>query len=193
LLGADTVLATREGAGAPPAEVPFAVEALGLRNLVALGQISADLEVKDKEGNVFSTATTPIAINFLRREERTAQKLGNKVVERYGLILFDFDRAELKDRNQVIVNRVLARVAELKGVSMEIAGHTDTIGTEKYNIALSGRRAKTVYDATLRAGSVAAGQITRTGNGPNNPPYDNSLPEGRSLNRTVIIKLQYME
>jgi outer membrane protein OmpA-like peptidoglycan-associated protein len=76
---------------------------------------------------------------------------------------------------------------------MEIAGHTDTIGTEKYNIALSGRRAKTVYDAALQAGGVAAGQITQAGNGPNNPPYDNSLPEGRSLNRTVIINLQYME
>ena len=193
LLGADKVLATREGAGAPPAEVAFAVEALGLRNLVALGRISADLEVKDKEGNVFSTAATPIAVNFIRREERTAQKMGNKVVEKYGLILFDFDRAELKDRNQVIVNRVLARVAELKGVSMEIAGHTDIIGTEKYNIALSGRRAKTVYDTTLQTGSVAAEQVTQAGNGPNNPPYDNSLPEGRSLNRTVIINLQYTE
>ena len=193
LLGADKVLATQEGAGAPPAEVAFALEALGLRNLAQLGQVSVDLEVKDKEGNVFSTATGPVAINFIRREERIAQKTGNKVVEKYGLILFDFDRAELKDRNQVIVNRVIARVAELKGVSMEIAGHTDIIGTEKYNIELSGRRAKAVYDTTLKTEMLAAAQITHAGNGPNNPPYDNSLPEGRSLNRTVIINLQYME
>lgn len=193
LRGADKVLATREGAGTPPVELVFALEQLGLRTLVDLGQISADLEVKDKEGNVFSTATGPIAVNFIRREERIAQKMENKVVEKYGLILFDFDRAELKDRNQVIVNRVLARVAELKELSMEIAGHTDSIGTEKYNVALSGRRAKTVYDATLGAGNVGAEQITQAGMGPNNPPYDNSLPEGRSLNRTVIITLQYME
>ena len=193
LRGADKVLATREGAGAPSAELAFPLEQLGVRNLVDLGQISADLEVKDKEGNVFSTATPAIAVNFIRREERTAQKMGNKVVEKYGLILFDFDRAELKDRNQVIVNRVLARVAELKGLNMEIAGHTDSIGTEKYNVALSARRAKTVYDTTLRAGNVGAEQITQAGMGPNNPPYDNSLPEGRSLNRTVIITLQYME
>ncbi|MCX5876901.1 MAG: OmpA family protein [Deltaproteobacteria bacterium] len=193
LLGADKVLATREGAGNPPTEVAFALETLGLRNLAALGQLSADLEVKDKEGNVFSTASSPIAINFIRREERIAQKTGNKVVEKYGLILFDFDRTELKDRNQVIVNRVLARVAELKSVVMDIAGHTDSIGTEKYNIDLSARRAKAVYDTTLQAKSVAAANITHTGNGPNNPPYDNSLPEGRSLNRTVIITLQYVE
>jgi len=193
LLGADKVLATQEGAGAPPAEVSFALEGLGLRNLAQLGQVSADLAVKDKEGNVFSTATAPIGINFIRREERIAQKIGNKVVEKYGLILFDFDRAELKDRNQVIVNRVLARVAELKGVAMDIAGHTDSIGKEKYNIELSGRRAKAVYDSTLQSGIAAEAQITHAGNGPNNPPYDNSLPEGRSLNRTVIINLQYTE
>jgi len=193
LLGAGKVLASREGTGRPPAEVAFTLEALGLRNLAELGRISGDLEVKDKEGNLFSTATAPIPVKFLRREERIAQKIGNKVVEKYGLILFDFDRAELKDRNQVIVNRVLARVAELKGVSMDISGHTDIIGTEKYNIALSERRAKAVYDTTLQAGSVTAEQLTQAGNGPNNPPYDNSLPEGRSLNRTVIINLQYTE
>ncbi len=189
----DKVLATREGSGAPPAEVVFALEALGLRNLAQLGQVSADLEVKDKEGNVFSTASAPIGINYVRREERIAQKIGNKVVEKYGLILFDFDRADLKDRNQIIVNRVLARVAELKGVAMDIAGHTDIIGKEKYNIELSGRRAKAVYDSTVQSGIAAEAQITHAGNGPNNPPYDNSLPEGRSLNRTVIINLQYTE
>jgi outer membrane protein OmpA-like peptidoglycan-associated protein len=187
LLGEDKVLATREGVGAPPQEVAFALETLGLRNLAALGQLRADIEVKDREGNVFSTATPLIAVNFMQREERVAQKMGNKVVEKYGLILFDFDRAELKDRNQVIVNRVISRVAELKGVSMDITGHTDIIGTEKYNIELSERRAKAVYDATLQTG------ITHAGHGPNNPPYDNSLPEGRSLNRTVIINLQYTE
>lgn len=115
------------------------------------------------------------------------------MVEKYGLILFDFDRADLKDRNQIIVNRVLARVAELKGVAMDIAGHTDIIGKEKYNIELSGRRAKAVYDSTVQSGIAAEAQITHAGNGPNNPPYDNSLPEGRSLNRTVIINLQYTE
>ncbi|MBU4228872.1 MAG: OmpA family protein [Proteobacteria bacterium] len=193
LLGADTVLATREGSGAPPAAVAFALETLGLRNLVQLGQVSAEIEVKDQEGNVFSTASAPVAINFIRREERTAQKIGNKVVEKYGLILFDFDRADLKDRNQIIVNRVLARVAELKGAAMDIAGHTDIIGKEKYNVELSGRRAKAVYDSTLQSGIAAEAQITHAGNGPNNPPYDNSLPEGRSLNRTVIINLQYTE
>ncbi|MBA3004012.1 MAG: OmpA family protein, partial [Desulfurivibrio sp.] len=193
LRGGDTVLATKEGTGNPPQEFVFALEALGVRTVSTLGQLTADLEVKDKEGNVFSTVSSPIAINFIRREERIAQKTGNKVLEKYGLILFDFDRTELKDRNQVIVNRVLARVAELTDVTMDIAGHTDSIGKEKYNLGLSERRAKAVYDTTLQTGIAAGAQINHVGNGPYSPPYDNSLPEGRSLNRTVIITLQYME
>jgi len=193
LRGGDTVLATKEGTGNPPQEFVFALETLGVRTISTLGRLTADLEVKDREGNVFSTASSPIAINFMRREERIAQKTGNKVLEKYGLILFDFDRTELKDRNQVIVNRVLARVAELKDVTMDIAGHTDSIGREKYNLDLSERRAKAVYDTTLQTGIAAGAQIHHVGNGPYGPPYDNSLPEGRSLNRTVIITLQYME
>ncbi|MBU4118380.1 MAG: OmpA family protein [Proteobacteria bacterium] len=193
LLGGDTILTTREGSGNPPIEIVYSLEPLGSRNLAALGELSADLEVKDKEGNVFGVSTEPIAINVIKREERIAQKTGNKVVEKYGLILFDFDRTELKDRNQIIVNRVLARMAELKSVAMDIVGHTDSIGKEKYNVALSERRAKSVYDTTQQAGTLVGAQIHHAGNGPYNPPYDNSLPEGRSLNRTVIITLLYTE
>ncbi len=39
-----------------------------------------------------------------------AQKIASKVIEKYGLILFEFDRADLKDRNQIIVNRVITRM-----------------------------------------------------------------------------------
>lgn len=193
LLGGNKVLVSQEGAGSPPVEVIFNLEALGLRTIATSGELSADLKVKDKEGNIFGVSTEPIVINFIRREERIAQKTGNKIVEKYGLILFDFDRTELKDRNQIIVNRVIARTAALKTVTMDITGHTDTIGKEKYNIELSERRATAVYDTTLKSGVAAAAQINHAGKGPNNPAYDNSLPEGRSLNRTVIINLLYTE
>jgi len=45
----------------------------------------------------------------------------------------------------------------------------------------------------IETGITAVSQITYQGNGPNNPPYDNSIPEGRALNRTVIITLMYTE
>jgi outer membrane protein OmpA-like peptidoglycan-associated protein len=115
------------------------------------------------------------------------------VIEKYGLILFEFDRSDLKDRNQVIVNRVITRMAQLQSASMDIAGHTDIIGKEDYNIKLSERRASAVYGAMLETGIAVGSQITYVGDGPNNPPYDNGIPEGRALNRTVIITLMYTE
>ncbi|MGV1099690.1 OmpA family protein [Thiovibrio sp. JS02] len=194
LLGGEKELLTREGIGDVPLEFSFATESLGLREIAAAGRLSAEIEVKDREQNVFTAKSqAPITVNFIRREERIAQKLETKVVEKYGLILFEFDRTDLKDRNQVIVNRVITRMAELASPHMEITGHTDSIGKEKYNLELSERRAAAVYDAMLNTGLVAEEEVGHAGKGPNDPPYDNELPEGRALNRTVIITLSYTE
>ncbi|MEW6518176.1 MAG: OmpA family protein [Thermodesulfobacteriota bacterium] len=194
LLGGGNVLLTREGTGKPPESFAFDIKSLGVHNVALMKEISAEMDGVDNEGNTFSIATAlPTRINFLRREERIAQKLESKVIEKYGLILFEFDRADLKDRNQVIVNRVITRMAQLNSASMDIAGHTDIIGKEDYNIKLSERRASAVYGSMLETGIAVGSQITYAGNGPNNPPYDNNIPEGRALNRTVIITLMYTE
>jgi len=194
LLGGGKELLTREGTGNLPQAFVFSMESLGVHNVALMDQITAEIEGQDNEGNVFTVATSaPSKINFLRREERLAQKQESKVMEKYGLILFEFDRTDLKDRNQVIVNRVITRMAQLESASMNIAGHTDIIGKEDYNIKLSERRASAVYGAMLETGIAVGSQISYVGNGPNDPPYDNDIPEGRALNRTVIITLTYTE
>jgi len=195
LLGRGKELLTREGTGNLPQAFVFNMESLGgVHNVALLEQISAEIEGQDNEGNVFTILTSaPTKINFIRREERIAQKLESKVIEKYGLILFEFDRSDLKDRNQVIVNRVITRMAQLQSAAMDIAGHTDIIGKEDYNIKLSERRASAVYGAMLETGIAVGSQITYAGDGPNNPPYDNNIPEGRALNRTVIITVMYTE
>jgi outer membrane protein OmpA-like peptidoglycan-associated protein len=73
---------------------------------------------------------------------------------------------------------------------VKIVGHTDTIGTVEYNLQLSERRAKAVYQQLLAAGATAQ-TIDCVGAGPHNPPYDNALPEGRALNRTVNVYIEY--
>ncbi|OKY75559.1 MAG: hypothetical protein BM485_07455 [Desulfobulbaceae bacterium DB1] len=195
LMGGGNVILTREGTGNLPPEFVFDMETLGgLHNVALMDQIIAEIEGRDNEGNVFTFPTVaPITINFIKREERLAQKLESRVVEKYGLILFEFDRADLKDRNQIIVDRVITRMGELPSAAMNITGHTDTIGKEDYNIKLSERRASAVYSAMIRSGIPTGAYISHAGNGPNYPPYDNFIPEGRALNRTVIITLTYTE
>jgi outer membrane protein OmpA-like peptidoglycan-associated protein len=195
LLGGGKELLTREGTGNLPQYFAFDMESLGgVHNVALMEQITAEISGQDNEGNVFTVSTAaPIKINFIRREERIAQKLASRVIEKYGLILFEFDREDLKDRNQIIVNRVITRMSQLPSATMNIAGHTDTIGEEDYNIKLSERRASAVYSAMIQTGIVVGSQINHAGNGPNYPPYDNNIPEGRALNRTVIITLMYTE
>jgi len=141
---------------------------------------------------VFTTETrVPSQVKFIKREERIAQKMGYRVLEKYALILFEFDRAEIKQQNQIVIDRIIARIKELPSSQVQIVGHTDIIGAEQYNQTLSEHRAKAAYDLIMAAGMPAQTTVTYQGVGPNGPPYDNSLPEGRAFNRTVVIAINY--
>jgi outer membrane protein OmpA-like peptidoglycan-associated protein len=77
---------------------------------------------------------------------------------------------------------------EVPDAKVDIVGHTDNIGKEAYNLKLSERRAEAVKG---QFAAVASDKMTMSGAGPQNPLYDNTLPEGRALNRTVTIDLEY--
>ena len=80
------------------------------------------------------------------------------------LIFFDFDRSSLTPRAQAIV-REAAQVAKAgRYARITCTGHTDTAGSNSYNLALSLRRANTVKDALVREG-VAANSIAVVGRG----------------------------
>ncbi|MBS1486178.1 MAG: OmpA family protein [Bacteroidetes bacterium] len=59
-------------------------------------------------------------------------------------IFFDFDHATLKSESFPELNRIVSLMAERPSMQVEIAGHTDPIGTPEYNMALSERRANAV-------------------------------------------------
>jgi len=69
-----------------------------------------------------------------------------------------------------------------KKVSIE--GHTDWIGTEKYNMGLSLRRANSVKAYLIRKG-ISENQLSVTGFGKENPVADNRTNDGRRMNRRV--------
>jgi outer membrane protein OmpA-like peptidoglycan-associated protein len=56
---------------------------------------------------------------------------------------------------------------------------------------LSQRRAKAAFDMILSGGAIGSGDIAYEGVGPHNPLFDNEVPEGRALNRTVTVTLEY--
>jgi outer membrane protein OmpA-like peptidoglycan-associated protein/Mg-chelatase subunit ChlD len=193
-LSDDIPVDTLSGDGALPSVIMLLSEAFRPENLVQYNQLKAQVVVKDIENHTFETTSAPIKINSIRKEQLLAQDLGYMVEEKYALILFDFDRAEIKERNEAIVDHIVNRIEAIEDVAVNIVGHTDIIGDEDYNIRLSQRRAKAVYDKIITAlGTRKAAGVQYSGVGPFDPLHDNMLPENRALNRTVTITLIYQE
>lgn len=190
----ESVIQTASGEGDMTSALTFNLVSAGLSKIASFKTITASVEVMDKDGEIFrdrSAATSKV--RFIRREEMRSQKKGDHVLEKYALILFDFDNAEIEERNKVIVDRIIARMKELPSARIKIVGHTDSIGKEEYNVRLSERRAEAVLNELLKSGVKAAGNLAYGGVGPREPLYDNSTPEGRALNRTVTVTLEYEE
>lgn len=104
-------------------------------------------------------------------------------------ILFDFDKATLRrdvEFNLVKIATILNQFGEM-GVLIE--GHTDSIGSEEYNLGLSKRRAQAVYDFLISQ-DVKAERLSWEGYGESRPVADNGTDEGRQQNRRVDLVIQ---
>jgi len=190
---ASGTLAELSGKGAPAKEIKIPLVSNDLKALAAAGDIAVKMELQDSKGQSLVLAPEPVKVTFIQTSQRLAQKQDLRVQEKYALILFDFNKDTIEAQNQEIVNKIVARIKTLPQATVEIVGHTDTIGSEKYNLKLSERRALAVYKLLAAAYGEAPGdRIRHSGVGPNSPLFDNLSPEARSFNRTVTITLEYL-
>jgi len=67
-----------------------------------------------------------------------------------------------------------------------VEGHTDSVGSDAYNMKLSDRRAKSVFDYLTSRG-VDPSRLSSVGKGETMPIADNSTAEGRQQNRRVML------
>jgi outer membrane protein OmpA-like peptidoglycan-associated protein len=169
----------------------LALKDVGLLNIGNYQTVSVVLEAAGSTGRALS-ARDSSKVQLIKREERLARREGYKVIEKHALILFDFDRAEIKGRNRTVMERIGKRIREVPSAAVKIVGHTDALGRFDYNLALSKKRAEAAYEQILAAGSAAERKrVSFEGKGPADPMFDNGLPEGRALNRTVTVILEY--
>ncbi|HBG71905.1 MAG: hypothetical protein A2W93_04980 [Bacteroidetes bacterium GWF2_43_63] len=103
-------------------------------------------------------------------------------------VYFEFDKTELLPYSFAELNKIYNILVQYPKMTIEISGHTDVIGTERYNQALSEARAKSVLEYLYNKG-IALTRMKYIGNGSRLPIADNNLPEGRKLNRRVEIKI----
>ncbi|MFN8625757.1 MAG: OmpA family protein [Candidatus Binatia bacterium] len=97
---------------------------------------------------------------------------------------FDFDKATLKADAKPILDEAVQVLKREGGVDIVVEGHTDSVGTDAYNLSLSRRRAETVRTYLVDRG-IARSRITAEGLGESKPVASNETADGRAQNRRV--------
>ncbi len=131
-----------------------------------------DLEIRNTQDEV------------VLREEVTVLDVDKKFVLEN--ILFDFNRATFDMAYTDELRNILAMLRKYENIHIEIRGHTDFIGSDEYNIALSDARARAVKNYLVSRG-IEADRITTRGMGKSQPIAPNDTELGRRLNRRTEI------
>jgi len=99
-------------------------------------------------------------------------------------IYFDFNRADLKKESILLLRNIKNYLKANPNLQILIKGYTDNIGTEKFNLLLSEKRAHKVKEFLVKNG-INENRIQTQGFGKKYPIADNNTEKGRSLNRRI--------
>jgi len=103
-------------------------------------------------------------------------------------IFFDFNKSTLKQESYAELNRILPFFKRYPTAKIELAGHTDSVGSDAYNQDLSEDRADAVRQYLIRKG-VDPSKIVSKGYGEQEPVATNDTDEGRQENRRVEFRI----
>jgi outer membrane protein OmpA-like peptidoglycan-associated protein len=104
------------------------------------------------------------------------------------IIHYEFDKSIINGENIRILNEFAGCLLKDPGRKVKITGHTDSSGSEDYNIALSKSRAQSAANYLISKG-ISPDQLILEWYGEGLPIDDNSTPEGRATNRRVEIEM----
>ncbi len=131
-----------------------------------------------------NTAFGSVPVDFYSFSRKKVEDRADRTISKFSLILFDFDNADISDKDIHILDKNVLPAISYNSI-VQIYGYSDRIGNESYNKKLAEQRAKTVKD--YLSGKVKAKKYEVQGVGENNMIFDNNLPIGRQLSRTVQI------
>ncbi|WP_031433084.1 OmpA family protein [Methylomarinum vadi] len=102
-------------------------------------------------------------------------------------VFFDTDSTKIKSKYEPLFTNAVKVLKLNPGLTVEIQGHTDSIGPEVYNQKLSERRAMAVKQELVNQG-IDGSRLTTVGFGETRPIADNHTAEGRAQNRRVVYR-----
>jgi hypothetical protein len=183
-------------------DVPFSVIVNGERKDLPTIHVKGALSGKATEAYVIDDPANAIVLNWdmpeinfhirylkinfpvERKIEQQIARTGCAAV--YG-IYFDFDSATVRTESDSALSEIAQAIRENPTWKVNIAGHTDNIGGDAYNMTLSGRRAEAVKQALITHYRIPADRLSSQGFGAQQPKAPNDSDEGRALNRRVEV------
>lgn len=162
------------------------------RKISDVSNLSYTMSVFDVDDKSFSCEKHRIPVRKATSQAFSSTQQGDTIIEKYSLMLFDFNSSTFGAKNSEMLNKVTTSYSSHDSARVDIFGFCDTIGDEDYNQRLSDRRARGVYNALVRS-NIKKAEMSCVGYGETNPLFSNATPEGRFLNRTVQVYVSYPE
>lgn len=154
-------------------------------NELSNSQVPIDYTLSTVNNNGTTSAVNgSIPVDYSSSIKQSVESKPDMIVTKFSLILFDFDRAEISPENAEILKNRVGPV--IKGNSVvKIIGYTDRIGAPDYNRSLALQRADATKSILEEKSPDAIYEVT--GRGEDVEIFDNGIPTGRVLSRTVQI------
>jgi outer membrane protein OmpA-like peptidoglycan-associated protein len=153
-------------------------------------------------GAVVGGATGAVIGNYMDKQAAEMQQdIQGAKIERIGEgikitfasgILFDVGKSDLRPDAQENIANLAAILIKYEDTNILIEGHTDSDGSEDYNLQLSERRARAVQSYLAQNG-VTNARISIMGYGESQPIADNATVEGKQANRRVEVAVMANE
>lgn len=122
-------------------------------------------------------------------EAASVSREGNLLAVTFkGDVTFDTNSAEVRPGLYSEINRVAGVLTQYPDTLIQVEGHTDSVGSDAYNMDLSKRRATAVKNLLVQRG-VSENRIETIGYGKTMPVATNTTEAGRQMNRRVEIKI----
>jgi len=149
---------------------------------------AGDTELWGNRGKIFHTWTPPQEEPPKVEPPKELGPEAERTVPVLNHILFDFDKAVLKPEGKATADEVVQWMKQYPKDTVAIEGHTDSMGSDAYNMALGQRRADAVKQYLVENG-VDPGRITAESYGESKPVVDNTTPANRKLNRRAVFNI----
>lgn len=125
---------------------------------------------------------------FTANEANVFRKGQNVLISAQGFA-FPSGQSEIQTVNFPLMNKLIRAIKIFPGARIEVIGHTDSMGDDNTNQALSNARAEKVAKFLIEVGEFSPKMITSRGFGESRPVASNETPVGRAENRRVEINI----